>query len=138
MSIIRITVLLRNVSTYDASWDFVHIANWNSIEVNSAIVVSCLIVLKPLIRKLSTKLFPASDQDLIQDEPYPGYSGETMRRRARMSGLTPRRLTVVEMGGAEELGNEKRLAGGDASPVDVESQTSGSGSGSGRICHMAH
>lgn len=76
MSIVRVAILLGNVGTYDASWDFVQIAYWNSIEVNSAIVVSCLIVLKPLFRKLIQKVFPASDQSPRPDA-YPVCGGNS-------------------------------------------------------------
>ena len=35
----------------DFTWDYVAINYWNCIEVNGAILIPCLVVLKPLVRK---------------------------------------------------------------------------------------
>ena len=107
ISIIRVVMILQNLKSTDPSWDFVYIANWNSIEVNSAIVISCLIVLKPLLRKLVPRLFTA-DQDPILGEEY-------------------------KVSGGEVAGNEKQLLGSVESGPDADSQASSSG----RIGHMA-
>ena len=128
MSIIRVVIILQNLKSTDPSWDYVRIANWNSIEVNLAIIVTCLIVLKPLFRKLVPKLFTTSAQGPVLGEEY----HDAMTRRPGISALTSRQLTP-EIGGGEVLGNEKQLLGSDASRADVESQASSSG----RIGHMA-
>jgi len=128
MSIIRVVMVLQNLGSTDPSWDYVHIANWNSIEVNLAIVVTCLIVLKPLFRKFAPKLFTTSAQGPVLGEEY----HDATTRRREISASTSRRPTL-EIGGGEVLGNEKQLLGSDASSADVESQVSSSGG----IGHMA-
>jgi len=138
MSITRLVILLQNLKSTDPSWDFVHIANWNAIEVNSAIVVVCLIVLKPLFRKFAPRLAIGSDRGPVLHEAH----GRTLTRRPRILGLwTTRWSTAVETGEGEGEGegevlgdeNEKQLARCDASRADVESQ----GSSGGRAGQMA-
>jgi len=73
MSFLRAIMLNRFAGSKDPTWDYVFIAEWNAIEINSAILVSCLIVLKPLFRKLVPRLFTASDQGPMLERAY----GET-------------------------------------------------------------
>ena len=53
MSCMRIIIINQFVGSRDTTWDWVQISNWNAIEINSAVVVSCLIVLRPLFRKVA-------------------------------------------------------------------------------------
>ena len=46
----------------DFTWNFVTVAHWTSVEVNAAVVCACLLVTKPLLAVLWSKLFPASWQ----------------------------------------------------------------------------
>jgi len=113
MSLVRLIIIKQYISSRDASWDYVPITNWNSIEINSAIVVSCIIVLKPLMRRLVPSLFTASDQGPMPDRA-------CVETRTRTRGLSPRWLTTLEA----SRDTTKQLTGGDTSVADLESQAS--------------
>lgn len=50
----------------DPSWDFVAVSNWNSVEVNTAIVCVCLLVTKPLFVRLWHRVRPKSESATSQ------------------------------------------------------------------------
>ena len=55
ISILRAVIIAAILKSADFTWDSTAIANWTVVETNLAIVVACLIVLKPLV----VRLFPA-------------------------------------------------------------------------------
>ena len=58
ISILRAAWINALFKSKDPSWDFVAVSNWNSIEVNTAIVCVCLLVTKPLFVKLWERVRP--------------------------------------------------------------------------------
>ncbi|KAK1749929.1 hypothetical protein QBC47DRAFT_395237 [Echria macrotheca] len=66
VSILRIVWVRQFVASADFLWDYVYINYWNCVEVNSAIVLPCMVVLKPLFRKLWPGAF-SGDHDEIVD-----------------------------------------------------------------------
>ena len=56
MSILRAVWINDTFYSKDVTWDFVAINNWTAVEVNVAILVPCLIVLKPLLARLLPSL----------------------------------------------------------------------------------
>ncbi|KAK3997863.1 hypothetical protein QBC44DRAFT_46292 [Cladorrhinum sp. PSN332] len=60
ISVLRAIWIKAVFKSPDFSWDLVAVANWNSIEVNTAITCVCLLVTKPLFTKLWHKIWPKS------------------------------------------------------------------------------
>ncbi|KAK1760319.1 hypothetical protein QBC47DRAFT_3618 [Echria macrotheca] len=64
ISVLRIVWIKQSYGATDMLWDYVYITYWNCVEVNGAIVLPCLVVLKPLLRKLWPNLFSADHNEL--------------------------------------------------------------------------
>jgi hypothetical protein len=60
ISLVRAVLIKSIVGSTDFSWDFVMVAHWTSVEVNAAVVCACLLVTKPLLSVLWSKLRPVS------------------------------------------------------------------------------
>ncbi|KAK4161126.1 hypothetical protein QBC43DRAFT_324167 [Cladorrhinum sp. PSN259] len=60
ISVLRAVWIKALFESPDPAWDFVAVVNWNSIEVNTAIVCVCLLVTRPLFSKLRHKIWPQS------------------------------------------------------------------------------
>ena len=102
------------------TWDYVPIVHWNFIEVHAAIVVPCLIVLKPLLRKFFPKFFATSHPEDIADVQGSG-SGELRP--------SPPPMVVVQPSQDASSGSEKGFTGGEKSSVDVDLESNSSNSG---------
>ena len=115
ISVLRLVVISQYISSMDATWDFAFITNWNFIEVNSAILVPCLIVLKPLMRKLFPKLFAYPDPD----------QGQLALGTSASDIISPAQVKVKSGGGTGDR-SEKGFMGSDTTAIDVESRASSS------------
>ena len=115
ISLLRIIMVNQSVLSADATYEYAAIVKWTSIEVSSAIVVSCLIVLKPLLRKFFPRLFTSPDQGQPVDRTYSLTAVPEANRP---------HLTAV---GDADHGCEKDLVDGDTLGLDAESQASSTG-----------
>ncbi|KAK3344509.1 hypothetical protein B0T25DRAFT_487390 [Lasiosphaeria hispida] len=52
ISVLRIVWIVQLYSSTDFMWDYAFISYWNCVEVNGAIILPCLVVIRPLLRKL--------------------------------------------------------------------------------------
>ncbi|KAK0750956.1 hypothetical protein B0T18DRAFT_59497 [Schizothecium vesticola] len=60
ISLLRAVLIKPLLGSADFTWDFVTVAHWTSVEVNAAVVCACLLVIRPLLGVLWSKLRPAS------------------------------------------------------------------------------
>lgn len=60
VSFLRLNSLYLGSKTTDPTWDFVGVAIWTSIELNTAVICACLPTLKPLASRLFPRLLPSS------------------------------------------------------------------------------
>jgi len=52
ISVLRAIWIAQLYHSTDFMWDFAFISYWNSVELNGAIILPCLVVMRPLLRKL--------------------------------------------------------------------------------------
>lgn len=86
-----------NSAAQDITWDAAEIANWNSWEVNIAIVCACLTTMKPLLSRFFPGLISPShsnSQSSLPDEA--DISGARGPRHRRLHGDS--QLSEVELG----------------------------------------
>ena len=69
VSILRAVFIHELEDSKDVTWDYVSVNNWNAVEINTAIVVPCLIVLKPLLVKLFPGLSTPHHSNNPRDAP---------------------------------------------------------------------
>lgn len=65
VSILRLDSLYLGSKTTDPTWDFVGVAIWSSVELNTAVICTYLPTLKPLVSRLFPRLLPLVARTLI-------------------------------------------------------------------------
>ena len=63
VSIVRFYYLWFGAKSTDVTWDVAAVAMWSAIELNVAIVCSCLMVMKPLVSRFFPGLFTQDSGD---------------------------------------------------------------------------
>ena len=74
------------VDSTDFMWDYAPISYWTCVEINGAIIIPCLILLKPLFRKLLPKFFSTDHESLSDIENPSGADSPSSRFGARRFG----------------------------------------------------
>ncbi|CAI4214399.1 unnamed protein product [Parascedosporium putredinis] len=82
ISILRAVWIHGLFDAIDSTYDFTAITNWTVVEVNTAIAIPCLLVLKPLLNKILPRFFSASGphrNQVYNLDEHPAGSGSTPR-----------------------------------------------------------
>ncbi|KAH7119417.1 hypothetical protein B0J13DRAFT_513402 [Dactylonectria estremocensis] len=112
ISIIRIQTLKIAASTEDPNWDNVDAAIWSFLELNIAIIATCLPTLRPIFSKMMPRLFGSS---LGRSQRRSGYGAYVQAPNNRSLANSNKKSTL---GGSESTGSLQEHESIDASTHD--------------------
>jgi len=123
VAIVRLVILVEEKDEFDPDWTYngTDLTYWTIIEINIAIVVSCVMTFKPLV----TKVFPGLlDSRMSSDDPSFASSGPplTIGSKPSRNPLSPARHdSWIEIPGQSERA-DMMLRDLEAGPDDLDSK----------------